>query len=63
MALVVVLLVMVAPYYRGRHIYIAAGQRDTCPYAGNSGDAAGNSHRPSGSVLERGENALAKLKI
>jgi hypothetical protein len=45
---------VVTPYYRGRHIFITAGQKDTCPCTGNSGGMAGNSHRPGG-------NALAKL--
>jgi hypothetical protein len=63
MVLVVVLLVVVAPCCRGRHIFIAAGRRDTCPYVGNSDGAAGNSHRPGGNALERGGDALVKLKI
>jgi hypothetical protein len=50
-----VLVVVVAPCYGGRHIFIAAGRRDTSPCAGNSGGAAGNIHHPGG-------NALAKLK-
>jgi hypothetical protein len=63
MVLVVVLLVVVARCYGGRHIFIAAGRRDTCPCAGNSGGVAGNSQRPDGNALERGRDALAKLKI
>jgi hypothetical protein len=62
MVLVVVLHVVVAHCCGGRHIFIAAGRRDTCPYAENSGGAAGNSHCPGGNALEHGGDALAKLK-
>jgi hypothetical protein len=35
--------------------FIAAGRRETCP-------CAGNNHRPGGNALERGGDALDKLK-
>jgi hypothetical protein len=57
-----VLVVMVAPCCGGRHIFYSGGPEEHMSLRGKQRRTAGNSHRPSENMLERGGDALAKLK-